>query len=308
MTSLDKDSFSVNAVGNQAQSQRKSAPSYSISTVGREQREKVWLNKEMFQNCGKCKHSPAGGPIYTLPHTMNLKSGVSFSKGPCTDFLNVKPDDCLSVNDELHIMVDSQYFKYDRDCSHLIGTEPRGRLKDAELIKNHSAAFFGRDSPGPAAIGDQYGPKIDMTRPRMAPARTFGEKLQMSQWANSDTPAHVGPGVYPRKDIAIGKQYLSHRRNQTANEFGKSPKFGKTKSADTISVIDAARSAYGKQVLSNNKSEPTIGFGRGTRDQRSRTAVCMTAQDLGPKAFMPKQRMEMPRLPREAEIMKTGHM
>jgi len=307
MTSLDANGFSVAALGVQAQSQRKTNPSYSLSAVGRDQREKVWLSKEMFQNCGKCKHSPPGGPIYTLPSTLQ-KNPVSFSKGPCTDFLNVKPDDCLSVNDELHILVDSQNFKYDRDSSHLIGTEPRGRLKDAELIKNHSAAFFGRDSPGPAAIGEQYGPKFDITRPRMAPARTFGEKLKSKQWANTDTPEHVGPGIYPRKDIAIGKQHLSQRRNQPVNEFSKGAKFGKTRNADSVSVIEAARSCHGKQVLSSNKSEPTIGFGRGTRDGRSRTAVCMTPSDLGPKAFMPKQRMEMPRLPRESEIMKTGYM
>merc|ERR1711865_324921 len=177
------------------------------------------------------------------------------------------------------------------DATMLIGTEPRGRLKDAELIKNHSAAFFGRASPGTAAIGDQFGPKFEVTKPRMAMARPFGMKAKSAWQKLNNMPDNIGPGIYPRKDVAIGTQYLSHRRNQGTNAFGQAPKFPRTTSADSISLLDAAKSSLGKQGLSRNRSAPSVGFVAGTRDQRSRTAICLTKEDLGPKAFMPKPHM-----------------
>merc|ERR1712178_275171 len=122
----------------------------------------------------------------------------------------------------------------------------------------------------------------------MAPARPFGAKLG-SKWQQlSDLPKNVGPGIYPRKDVAIGSQHLSQRKNQPVNAFPHSAKFPKSRNADSVSVLDAAKSSLGKQGLSNNRSEPLIGFGRGTRDQRHRTAMCITKDGMGPKAFMPK--------------------
>lgn len=293
-------------MGQQAQSQRRTQPVYQLSKVGREAREKMFISHEHSRAGQLCRESPEGGAIYNLPSTLDLKSGVAFSQGPCTDFLNVKPEEFAPSNDELQILVDSQQFKYPRDTTSLIGTEPRGRLKDAELIKNHAAAFFGRQSPGPAAIGDAYGPKFDITKPKLAFARPFGAKLKVDWQKINSQPDNVAPNMYTRRDIAIGPQYLSHRRNQGVNAFGKAPKFAKTRSADTVSLLDAAKSAYGKQPLSKNRSEPTIGFGVGTRDKRGRTAICMTKEDLGPKAFMPKQFHAMPKLPVEREIMRTG--
>lgn len=305
MTSLDNNSFNVASIGTQAQSQRKSQPSYGLSKVSRDQRDKMFISHEHSKAGLLGRQSPIGGAIYNLPSTLDTK-GVGFTKGAGTQFLPQKPEEGIVSNDELGILIDSQQFKYGRDSTILIGTEPRGRLKDAELIKNHSAAFFGRSSPGPAAIGETYGPKIDITRPRMAMAAPFGVKLK-SEWQKTNSmPDNVGPGIYPRKDVALGRQNLSQRRNQPVNAFPQGAKFEKTRSADTVSQLDAAKSSIGKQGLSKNRSEPSIGFGVGTRDRRSRTAVCMTKEDLGPKAFMPKPHMSMPRLPSEREIMTTG--
>jgi len=247
--------------------------------------------------------------VYDIPSTLNKNTTV-FPKSERPDILNTRPEDGLDSNNELQIHVDSQHFKYPRDATILIGTEPRGRLKDAELIKNHAAAFFGRASPGPAAIGEEYGPQWKSTKPRMAPARPFGAKVKGGKdWLNvSDLPVEVGPGIYPRKDTAIGQQNLSHRRNQTVNGFTKAPKFAKVRSADIISQYDAARSCFGKQVLGKNRSEPSMGFGSGSRDRRSRTALCMTPLDEGPRAVMPKLVCSMPRLPSESVIMKAGYM
>lgn len=252
-----------------------------------------------------------------LPSTLNLKTGVTFSTSSAVaDIHGTRQEDGIPTNDVLRpgmdpdtkpgVLVDSQQFKYGRDATMLIGTEPRGRLKDAELIKNHSAAFFGRESPGPAANGDKYGPNYEMTKKRMAFAAPFAGKLPGDWQRINSQPDNVGPGMYQRKDIAVGRQFLSHRRNQGANGFQKAPKFEKTRSADTVSLLDSAKSSLGKQVLSKNKSEGSVGFSNCSRDRRSRMALCMTTEDQGPKAFMPKAHHSMPKLPMERDIMRSG--
>lgn len=311
MTSLDKDSFHVPSLGPQSQSQRHTQPVYGLSKVGRDQREKTFISHQHSKASALGRESPIGGPIYNLPSTLDLKHGIKFATGAgCVDPFPGKKEHGIPTNDELAILVDSQQFKYKTDSTILIGTDPRGKLKDAELIKNHSAAFFGRESPGPAAIGERYGPNFKPTKKRMAYAMPFGSKVK-SEWQNlSCLPENVGPAMYPNAIFghpSVGKQHLSHRRNQAAHPFSRAPKFEKTTSADTISQLDAATSAYGKQVLSKNRSEPSVGFGCGTRDRRNRTAMCMTKEDQGPKAFMPKQHMSMPRLPMEREIMRAGN-
>jgi hypothetical protein len=305
----DAHSFAVPAIGKQVESQRKSMPACGISKVGREAREKVFISKEAAVTNLLCRQSTVFGPKYDIPSTMDVKDGrgAGFTKGSSTDLYNIRPEDGIPTNDELQIDVDSSQFKYPRDATMKIGTEARGRLKDAELIKNHTAAFVGRNSPGPV-YGGRYGPGWVGTKERMAPARPFGAKLG-SKWQElNDLPKNVGPGMYPRKDVAVGPQYLSQRKNQTVNAFPHAPKFAKTRSADTVSYLEAAKSSLGKQGLSNNRSEPLVGFGRGTRNQRSRTAICITKDDMGPKAFMPKPHMSMPRLPMECEVMKAGYV
>lgn len=306
MTSLDEHSVTVPAIGNQAQSSRRSAPHYGISKCGRDQQFAVFISKDHQKTDKLGRASPIGGPVYNIPTTLNTTKATKFSTSDRPNILDIKEEDGLNSNDELGIHVDSQQFKYKRDATILIGTEPRGRLKDAELIKNHAAAFFGRSSPGPAAIGDEYGPQWKSTKPREAFSPPFGQKLEANWLINNYNPAEVGPGIYPRKDKSIGPQYLSQRRNQQCNEFTRAPKFAKVRNADIISKYDAARSCFGKQVLGRNRSEPSVGFGTGTRDRRARSALCMTSLDEGPKAVMPKMVCSMPRLPSETTIMRTG--
>jgi hypothetical protein len=305
--------FSAPAIGKQVESQRKSLPAYGFSRAGRASREKVFISHEAAVTTSLCTHSPEGGPIYDIPSTMDTKNGrgVAFTKGKVPGLYNFRPEDGISTNDELQILVDSQPFKYSRDTTVLIGTDPRGRLKDAELIKNHSAAFFGRVSPGPVYGGDG-GPDIKPTRPKIGYAVPFGQKWNIKDSTN--TPDKVGPGVYDKKDIAtktaaFQNQNLSHRKNQAVNAFQRAPKFPKGRDeSEAVSKLEAATSAFGKQGLSKNRSEPGVGFGRGSRNSRSRTALCITKEDMGPKAHMPSFRMSMPRLPMEVEIMKAGHM
>lgn len=323
MTSLDPHSFTVKSVGKQTQSARQSAPIYGISKVGREQCQKVYISDAHIRTAELGRQSPIGGPIYDVGSTLDQR-GQSFTQGK-RDLSGLKktsttrdrpgeyshkvddPDD-LPTNDALDCEVDSQLFKYKREAEIIIGTEPRGKLKGAELIKNHSAAFYGRESPGPASIGDKYGPDYLPTKERFAPARPFGGKYKnpSTEWMKfGDNPVGVGPGRFERKDVAIGSQYLSKRRNQTVNAFPHQPKFPKNTYQDSISVLDAARSCMGKQVMGKNRSEPSVSLRYVDRDTRSKTHLCMMPEDKGPSALMPKFTASMPRLPSEAHIMKS---
>lgn len=294
MTSLDKDGVTVPAIGHQAMSHRTNLPHYSITKAGREQREAVFITKDHVKTSRQGREGALG--TYTINRGLGGVS-VGFSKAPGTDFLPAAPDHGgLYTNDELAIPIDSQPFKYRRDATILIGTDPRGKLKDADLLKNHSAAFFGRESPGPAAIGPEFGVNIAPTRERLVRDVLLAEKLPAKWMSSGDTPHNVGPGIYVRKDVSIGKQHLSKRKNQSVHAFQRQPKFPKDKNGDSIVVLDAAKSAFGKQGLSKNRSEPIIGMGSGSREKAGRVTICRTTHDLGPVATMPKPVFSMPSL------------
>lgn len=300
-----EDGFRVSALGDQCQSMRSSAPHHTISRVGRHHREKMFITEKHIKTQRLGRESG--------PNTSEVKStlggpSMSFPKAKAHDLLNVKEQDGLTSNDELKVLVneESDYSRWPRQSTILIGTEPRGRLKDAELLKSHSAAFFGRGSPGPAAVGGTYGPNDALTRKRIGNASRFGEKLPTHWLKINDVPEKVSPDSYERRDLSVGKQYLTHRKNQQVHMFPRADKFPKTRSADQISILDSATDSFGGQRLSKNRSEPSVGFGRGTRDARSRSALCMTKADMGPKAMLPKPVIVQPRLPSDSMVMRSG--
>lgn len=290
-------------MGKQSQSARHSAPHYTLSKVDRSQREAMYISDAHTRTL---MIGRTGAGSYNLPKTDSGPS-VSFTRAKQNDLLPPSQDGGgLYSNDELCHHVDNQHLKYDRQATILVGTEPRGKLKDAALLETHSAAFFGRDSPGPASVGPKFGPNIGPTRPRMAPAGPFGQKLKGNWLKYSDVPDNVAPNLYERKDNAFGEQHLTHRRNQAVNRFGNAPKFPKTRNSDAVSQLDAARSCLGKQPLARNRSESSVAFGKGTRDGRSRAALCMTRSDEGPRASMPKFTASMPSLPSQNQTMRCG--
>lgn len=321
MTSLDRNGVTVSSIGPQAQSARITAPSYSLAKSGRAQRENVYITEAHIRTARLGRESPAGaligaektlvgGGVYELPSTLDLAGrGFSFGTSQRIDICHTKLDDLQATDSDNALMPepDSQPFKYRRDPEHLIGTQPRGQLKDATLLENHAVAFYGRCSPGPGANGGDYGPNFKPTKKNLAPARSFRPKLenQMRWQKTCDTPHEVGPGTYSRRDHSFGQQYLTQRRNQDVHKFPGAAKFPKTRNADQISMLDAARSSVGKQRLSNNRSEPSINFNCDTRGSRERTRCCITKLDEGPKAHMPKMCLSMPSLPSEAVIMRS---
>lgn len=318
MTSLDKDGFTVNALGGQAQSARRTEPKYSLSKVGRENQQSVYITEDHNRTQRLGRQSPIGGPIYQQGSTLG---GASYSFGggqkksspttrPKTGDMLPKADDPfdLPTNDAMGCSPDSQPFKYRREPKHIIGTEPRGGLKDAALLENHSVAFYGRQSPGPAAApGDKFGrPSNNLTKARFAPARPFGMKTPIRWMELGQNPPDVGPGKHERQDNSLGKQHRSSRRTQSVHEFAHCPKFPKQQDNDSISVLDNARSCMGKQVLNKNRSSPAINFSADNRETKAKTMICMTRADAGPKANMPKFSAPMPRLPPERMIMSGG--
>mmetsp|Transcript_51083 Transcript_51083/g.119583 ORF Transcript_51083/g.119583 Transcript_51083/m.119583 type:complete len:301 (-) Transcript_51083:18-920(-) len=299
MTSLDKDGIAVNSIGRQAQSSRKTEPSFSLSRCGRHHREAMFISKDHTRTATIGR---AGASMtYVVPSTLSSHA-VAFPKSVRKE---EKPNfaDGVSTNDELCININSAPFKFRRDPTIMIGTDARGKMNDAALLKNHSAAFFGRASPGPAA----FRPDDSATRSSLGKATVFGSKPKDKSNYIGDTPPNVAPGIYERKDDSVGPQALSQRKNHPSHRFPQAAKFPKGTNADTIVNLDNARSSMGKQVLGKNKSETSVGMAKGTRDARSRSALCQTNLDMGPKASLPKQNFALPTLPKESEIMKWGY-
>lgn len=310
MTSLDENGVTVAALGPQAQSQRKSAPSYGISKVGRDARERVFITEHHIKPNRTGRESPVRDTI-NLPSTLNKQPAIKFAaSGRGKKLPGEKHDDPgdYPTNDALDVVPDSQPYKYRNEPQILMGTEPRGRLKDAFLMKAHSAAFFARDSPGPAAIGEEFGPDYKVVKPRQACAVPFGvkTKIKPDAWQVNFNPEEVGPGLYPVRDTSLGQQHLTARRNQAVHAFSKAPKFPKTKSDSVISKLGPPNSSFGHQPLDKNRSEPAIHFNCDTRATRDRTQVCRTKLDLGPTAKMPKQTFFIPTLPPERVILASG--
>jgi len=309
MTSIDKDSYFYSALGPQAQSQRVSASHPLISSVSRDARQNVFITEKHIKPNRLGRESPKVDSI-TLPSTLdtNLATTTGLGYGGRTDFTAQKVDpDSIPTNDAMNLMPDGQQFKYKREPKIVIGTEPRFSLKESTLLKTHKAAFFGRASPGPAAVGDEFGPKFDITKARMGNAMPFAHKTKLVWPGVYNNPPEVGPGTFDRKDSAIGPQHLSKRRNQSTYAFARGPKFNRASSSDdVISKYDAARSCFGKQVLHKNSSAPSVGFNHDTRDMRSKTKLCMTRLDEGPRANFAKMHIPMPKLPMEKHVLASG--
>lgn len=321
MTSIDRDSYSVAALGRQAQSARATIPTHIISKTGRSHYDKVHFSEEHTKVAKLGRESPPGGHIYEVKSTL-AQNAIGFGKAK-RDITTLKrtsttryrageffapqvedPDD-IETNMALDLLPDNQNCKYRRDPTIIIGTEPRGKLKEVTLMKSHSVAFYGRESPGPAAVGDEFGPKLGPTKPSYHAAK-FQTSKRVPEKAIGDNPPEVGPGRHERRDVSFGKQHLSSRRNQACHGFSTAPKFEKDRSQDTISQVDAARSALGRQVLAKNRSEPKVSFCSDNRDIRSKTKLCMTRSDEGPRVNMPKFTASMPQLPMEKTIMRSG--
>lgn len=294
MASLAADSFTMPALGKQMTSGRKNAPNVSLSVCSRDKRENVFISRTASRSTPNPKASP--GPVYELLEDMGTGQGVKFSKGPQRVFGSWKAKYPDPSNDIVRADVDSQPFKYENVKGMLFGTDPKGQLKNATILKNHAQAFYGRHSPGPSA----YLPDPKSTEKKLAFSVKFGAKTKVIGAEGSGTDALVGPGHYPRTDYSIGSQFLSHRRNQPVNGFSKVPKFGgrsRRSGSEPATELKEKPGSLGRQTEANRRTEPSAGFGNATRAHFQRVSRCMTTLDLGPVALMPKAVMSHPQLP-----------
>ena len=68
----------------------------------------------------------------------------------------------------------------------------------------------------------------------MAPLGIFCCVLPGTDLCQSSPCCKVGPGTFERKDVSIGPQYLSKRKNHSTYSFARGPKFGRATSSDDV--------------------------------------------------------------------------
>lgn len=87
MTSIDKNSFTLSALGQQAQSQRQSAAHHSISAVSRDARQNVFITEKHIKPNRLGRESPKVNSIH-LSSTLdtNLATTTGLGYGGRSDF------------------------------------------------------------------------------------------------------------------------------------------------------------------------------------------------------------------------------
>jgi len=290
-----QDSFDCRALGDQASSQKPSAPGYSIGPKrfgkdlkGPKEGTKAY---EILQS----KSSP--GPIYNVPS--DLGTGLRYSFGCAKQRPTMKMNFNDASVDLIGAMPDSQYAKYENTKGSHFGTEARDSMKNSVLTKNCPQMNFGRESPGPASYLPDTAPVLERPESYM-----FGMKTKVPG-SKCQTPVNVGPGKY-KPLVAIGKQPISRYRTMSSWGFSKGSRFPKSTQDLSILTPDPPLSSMGKQVLSRVRSAPSSGFGTATRGQVAKTFFVQVPEDKGPVATWPHAQLDHPRLPMDKTVVKWG--
>merc|ERR1719183_133438 len=109
-------------MGHQAQSQRFSAPSYGISKVGRDAREKVYITEGHIKPNRLGRESPIVDTIH-LPSTLNPLPQIAFGTGKRAERIpGHRLDDPgdIPTNDAMDVIPNNQLFKYPKDAEVII--------------------------------------------------------------------------------------------------------------------------------------------------------------------------------------------
>ncbi|EER00906.1 hypothetical protein Pmar_PMAR002976 [Perkinsus marinus ATCC 50983] len=271
-------------VGHQRDSLKPTRPSYSFGLGTRGAREKLFISKE-HEKLMPPRCSP--GPVYRVESQIEDHSYTFSTAAQRPSQKKRYPDSSVDLTNAL---VDSQPLKYPTVKGTIFGTDPKGHIKNATILKNHASAFYGRISPGPTA----YSPDDKQTsRTPRAPRAILGSKTKILA-SECQTPAVVGPGTYP-SPTSMGTQHLSqkwdraHRRNLSSYTFSKARRAGersKKSSVDTMDRVDStsrgAISSIGEQHDSRIATAPKFGFGTATRDHKAKTFLVRIPGDTGP--------------------------
>eukprot|EP00931_Biecheleriopsis_adriatica_P115220 TRINITY_DN9103_c0_g1_i1.p1 TRINITY_DN9103_c0_g1~~TRINITY_DN9103_c0_g1_i1.p1 ORF type:complete len:312 (+),score=44.73 TRINITY_DN9103_c0_g1_i1:105-1040(+) len=310
MTALQLHSFDVTSIGRQTNSQKATTPSYSFGTGSRDvARLKVFLSQKQ-EKVRSVINSP--GPVYQVPSSVGNGPRWGFGQDEQRKHgSNRYPDSSVDLT---CATVDSQQVKYSGTPSVNFGTEVRGSHKNAEILRTNPDLMLGMESPGALEYTPQEGRVLNQP-----PSYSFGppedktpaKPVNRLSLAPGSTPRHVGPGSHSLPP-GIGQQPQSARPSGPRWSFGG----GNSKRSKPLSarengpLLDTEQnySSIGKQVVSTLKSSTASGFGRSTRENRARTAMCMTGLDHGPAGGMGKMNfhIDLPRTAPASTLSKPG--
>jgi hypothetical protein len=284
---MDFDTPYESSIGHQASSLRPSSAGFSF---GRSSRSRL-------ADAGK--DSP--GPVYLTPEAIGSAPtsvfGTASARAP-----NHYPYPPSSV-DLLRSArsVDHADLKFPSARGTVFGTEMRGDVKNAEVLRNSPEAGYGKAGPGFV-----YNPNDKPARPKSAPVYTMRARTPIHQ-NRSSTPNRVAPNSY-RSEVAIGVQHESKKKTAPRSTFSRSDRFGKSKesSGDVSMQTAPIISCFGNQKVSGFKSQPSAGFGSATRESRGKSGNHCSGKDGGPAGRMGPPRMPHPKTAPIKEQIRFG--
>lgn len=288
------------AAGTQADSLKHSEPQWSLPKASRDTEKKVYISEKHRQDV-LGRDSP--GPVYIPKRQRSLPSW-----GFGTAEARPKPEGAKypeSSNNLIGTLPDGQVFKYG-SVTAAIGNCPRF---GAGVNQPDFCGFEpGKISPGP----QRYSPSRDSTYcHRMAhspsgdqipPKYTMRQKTKIIE-LESQTPAKVGPGVYPVPE-ACQPQARSEKPSKPRWSFSKEERF-------PVPLVhgDAGRlwdgEGQGKIRFTRSFSQPPCySFGTSTRQHRKKVSPIMTKGDGGPAEAYGKPLHDHPSLATRKDILR----
>lgn len=312
MTALQPHSFDISSIGGQSDSRRETFPAFSFGTGSRDvARQKIFVSGK-HEKCKVVVNSP--GPVYQVPSSVGEGPRFGFGQDEQRKHGGVRyPDSSVDLT---CATVDSQKVKFPNTPGVHFGTEVRMSKKNAEIIRTNPDMVLGMESPGAL----EYTPR-EQTIQKMHPDYSFGppEDRPPAKAVNrlallpGSTPRQTGPGSHnlpkgigqqPQSARPTGPSWSMHggKNNRTIPVSAREGKTG------PVMDTEGNYSSLGKQVSSTLKTSTIAGFGRSTRDQWSRTAICMTKTDRGPAGNMakPQFHMDLPKSAPSPSIRATG--
>jgi len=288
------------STGPQAESVKPSEPRWSIPKASRECDHKVFISKKHPQDL-LGKDSP--GPVYVPRRQRSLPSW-----GFGTAIARPKPAGAKypeSSNNLLGTIPDGQVFKYGSKTA-TISTCPR--FGSGVNQPDYDGFEPGKISPGPQRYSPSkastyshrlsWSPEADQIPPKY----TMRLKTKIIS-AQSQTPAKVGPGIYPVAE-ACSPQARSEKPSLPRWSFSKTERF-----PTPLVHGDAGRlwDGEGKGKINFNRAyscPASYSFGTSTRQHRKKVTPMIMTSDLGPAEDLGKVKHEHPTLPTRKDVIK----
>jgi hypothetical protein len=289
-----------NSTGVQAESVKPSEPQWSLPKASRDTEKKVYISKKHYQD-SLGRDSP--GPVYIPKRQRSLPSwgfGTSDARPPPA--LGKYPE---SSNNLIGTIPDGQVFKY-KSITASIGVCPRF---GAGCNQPDYCGFEpGKISPGP----QRYSPSKDSCyshrmswapgADNIPPKYTMRKKTTIKE-LESQTPAKVGPGIYPVPEACM-PQPRSEKPSKPRWSFSKEDRF-----PQPLVHGEAGRlwDGDGQRKIQFNRaysSPASYSFGTSTRDHRKRVSPVITKGDGGPADDMGKILHAHPTLPTRKDVIK----